>query len=152
MATSTRVYSLVQSIERELSWLAHFGSIIYKYIEVCFVGSGSFLPMMGLKYALFSFIEIDLDYYVGCGTNTRHIVKGVGYVGFQLKSRESLKIIETLSILEVKVNLLSVSTLKEEGYGVASQHGNVLIYLVEASHDTTLMLGVRYEKLYKLLG
>ena len=79
-------------------------------------------------------------------------MKGVGYVRFQLELGESLEMVETLFVPELKVKFLSVSNLEEEGYGVAFHHIKVLIYLVESSQDTTIVLGVRCERLYKLLG
>jgi hypothetical protein len=38
--------------------------------------------MTGMRSVFLSFSEIDSDCYVGCGTSTRHAVKGVGCVRF----------------------------------------------------------------------
>jgi hypothetical protein len=57
---------------------------------------------------------------VGSGTNTRHAVKGVSYVRFQLESGGFMGIEHMLYLLELKVNLLSLSTFEDEGYVVAS--------------------------------
>jgi hypothetical protein len=73
-------------------------------------------------------------------------------VRFQLESGGSLEVAEVLFVPELKVNLLSVSALEDEGYGVVFHHGQVLIYPEGATQGTTIVLGVRYERLYRLLG
>jgi hypothetical protein len=70
-------------------------------------------------------------------------VKGVGCVRFQLESGGSLEVAEVLFVLELKVSLLLVSTLEDEGYGVVFEHGHVFIYLEGATLDATTVLGVR---------
>jgi hypothetical protein len=52
----------------------------------------------------------------------------------------------------LKENFISISNFKHEGYGVMFQDGHVLVYLERANPDTTMVLGVRNEKLYRLLG
>jgi len=54
-----------------------------------------------------------MDCYVGYGTNTRHAVKGVGYVRFQIESGGFLGIEQMLFVPELKVSLLSVSTFED---------------------------------------
>jgi hypothetical protein len=57
-----------------------------------------------------------------------------------------------LFIPELKVYLLSVSTLEDKGYRVVFQRGHVLIYPEGATLDATTVLGVRRGRLYRLLG
>jgi hypothetical protein len=52
----------------------------------------------------------------------------------------------------LKVNLLSVATFEDEGYAVTFQNGQVLVYSREATPDTTIVLGIHKERLYRLLG
>jgi hypothetical protein len=59
---------------------------------------------------------------------------------------------EVLYIPELTVNFLSVSTLNESGFIVVLYGGHVFLYPVEATVDTTMILGVKYEGLYRLLG
>jgi hypothetical protein len=54
---------------------------------------------------------------VGSGTNSQHAVKEVGCVRLYLDSGGSLDMVEMLFVLEMKVNLLLVLTLEDEGYG-----------------------------------
>jgi hypothetical protein len=89
---------------------------------------------------------------VNCGVGPQLAVKGVGRVRFQLDSGGLLEVGEVLYIPELKVNLFSVSALYESGFGVVFYGGHVFLYPVEAIADTTVMLGVKYEGLYRLLG
>jgi len=50
------------------------------------------------------------------------------------------------------VNLLSVSSLEVDGFGVAFYCGRVFLYPEGATPDIAVMLGVGYERLYRLLG
>jgi hypothetical protein len=52
----------------------------------------------------------------------------------------------------LKVNLLSVVSFEDEGYAVVFQDGQVLVYSKEATQDIEVVLGVRKERLYRLLG
>jgi hypothetical protein len=56
-----------------------------------------------------------------------------------------------LYVPNFKLNLLSVAASENEGYVVAFQNGQVLVYSREATQDTTIMLDVHKERLYRLL-
>ena len=105
--------------------------------------SDSSRHMMGIRSMFLSVSETDSDCHVDCGTSTMHAMKGVERVRFQLESGGSLEVAEVLFVLELKVSLLLVSTLEDEGYGVVFEHGNVFIYLEGATLDATTVLGVR---------
>jgi hypothetical protein len=55
---------------------------------------------------------------VKSGVCTRYAVKGVGCVRFQLEPGVSLEVDEVMYVPELKVNFLSISTLKDMGYEV----------------------------------
>jgi hypothetical protein len=55
-----------------------------------------------------------------------------------------------LYVTELKKNLLSVLTLEDEGFAVLFQNGQVLIHSEGASPDTTMSIGVREGKVYRL--
>jgi hypothetical protein len=57
-----------------------------------------------------------------------------------------------LYFIYLKVNLLSVSSFEHEIYAVAFQNVQVLLYSMEATPDTTIVLEVHKERLYRLLG
>jgi hypothetical protein len=52
------------------------------------------------------------------GTKTRHEVKGIGNIRFQLEASGFLKIEHIVFFPELRVNLLLVSTFKDGGYGI----------------------------------
>jgi hypothetical protein len=57
-----------------------------------------------------------------------------------------------LYVSDLKVNLLFVASFEDEGYAVAFYNGGVILYSRESNQDTTIVLGVRKERLYRLLG
>jgi hypothetical protein len=63
-----------------------------------------------------------------------------------------LEIAGVLYVQEMMVNLLSMSALEVDGFGVAFYCERVFIYPEGATPDTAVMLGVGYERLYRLLG
>jgi hypothetical protein len=79
-------------------------------------------------------------------------VKGVGKVRFQLESGGILEVGKVLYIPELMVIFISVSALDESGFGVVFHVGNVFLYPMGATADRVVMLGVKYEGLYMLLG
>ena len=63
------------------------GKVIYEDIEECFMDSGSYFRMTGMRSIFLNFSGSDTDCYVGSGTNTKQAIKGYGYVRFHLESR-----------------------------------------------------------------
>jgi hypothetical protein len=59
---------------------------------------------------------------------------------------------EMFFIPELTVNLLSVSAVEIDGIGVAFFCGRVFLYPEGATPTTTVLLGVRHERLYRSLG
>jgi hypothetical protein len=116
------------------------------------VDNGSSHHMTRMRLMFLSVSETNSDCHVDCGTSTMHAMKGFGRVSFQPESGGSLEVAEVLFVPEMKVGLLSVSTLEDEGYGVIIQHGHMHIYLEAASLDAVAMLSVRQGRLYRLLG
>jgi hypothetical protein len=57
-----------------------------------------------------------------------------------------------LYVQYLKLNLLSVTSFEDEVYAVALHNGQALVYSREDTQDTTIMLGVHEERLYRLLG
>jgi hypothetical protein len=92
-----------------------------------FVDSGSSHHMTGMRSVFLSVLETGSDCHVKNGARTRHAVKGVGCVRFQLESRVSLEVDEVMYVQELKVNLLSISALEDMGYDVMFIDGHVLI-------------------------
>lgn len=75
------------------------------------------------------------------GVDTKHTMKEVGTMLFHV-----------LYVPELKMNLLSNSTLEDKGVGILFQDEHVLTYLEGATLDTVLGIGVREGKMYRLQG
>jgi hypothetical protein len=59
---------------------------------------------------------------------------------------------DVLYVPELKMNLLSVSTLEDKGFAVLFQNGQLLIHSEGASPNTVVSIGVREGKVYRLKG
>jgi hypothetical protein len=107
-------------------------------------------PYDGNDVNVLSVSEKDLDYHVKSGAHTRHVVKGVGCVRFQLESGVSLEVEGVMYVLGLK--LLSVSTLEDMGYAVIFEDGQVLIRSEgEDTQDVVVGLRIREGMLYRVL-
>ena len=108
--------------------------------------SGSSHHMMGMRLMFLSISKTNSNYYADSGVNTMHAVKGVVCVRFLLKSRGSMEVAEVLFVLEMKISLILVSTLEDDGYGVVFPCLRVLLYPEGApcTHQYYLVLGRGY--------
>jgi hypothetical protein len=111
---------------------------------VWFVDSGASRHMTGMRSVFLSLSKIDLDCVVDSGADSQLAVKGVGSVRFQLESGGFLDVAGVLYIPEMTINLLSVSSLEVDGFGVAFYCGRVFLYSEGATLDTIMLLGDRY--------
>jgi hypothetical protein len=155
VSTSAEVVEFAEKFEKEFSLMTGplgSGCLTFEDIEVWFVDNGASWHMTGMRSVFLSLSETDSDCFVGIGTGPQLAVKGVGSVRFQLESGGFLEVAGVLYIPEMTINLLSVSALEIDGFGVAFYCGRVLLYPEGATPDTTMLLGVRYERLYRLLG
>jgi hypothetical protein len=108
--------------------------------------------MMGTHELFTSWSEMDSDLHVELGTHAKCGVEGVGTVRFQLESGGSLEVVDVLYVPELRRNLLSVSALEDKGYAVLFQNGQVFMHSEGASPDTTINIGVREGRVYRLQG
>jgi hypothetical protein len=155
VSTSTEIAEFVERNEREFSLMNSplgNGFLVFKDIEVWFVENGANRHMKGMRSVFPSLSEIDSYCCVGVGTSPQCAVKGVGSVRLQLDSGGFLEFVGLLYVLEMMVNLVLVLTLEVDGFGVAFYCGRVFLYLEGDTPGTTMMLGVGYERLYRLLG
>jgi hypothetical protein len=107
--------------------------------------------MTGMRLVFLSVTETGSDCHVKSGSHTRHAVKGVGCVKFQLESGGSLEVDEVMFVRELRVNLLSVSALEDKGYAVMFKDEQVLIRSEGASLDATVRLGIGKGMMYRVL-
>jgi hypothetical protein len=128
-STSIEIDDVAKKFKKEFSLvfcLSGSGSAKFGDIGAWIVDNGSSRHMTGMRSMFLNVSETDSDCHVDCGTSTIHVVKGVGCVRFQLESGGSLEVAEVLFVLELKVSLLSVLALVDEGYGVVFRRGHVL--------------------------
>jgi hypothetical protein len=90
--------------------------------------------------------------HVELGDDAKYTVEGEGTILFQLESGGSLEAQDVLYVPELKKNLLSVSALEDRVLSVLFKKGQVLIHSEGASPDTTMSIGVREGKVYRLQG
>jgi hypothetical protein len=128
------------------------GKVIYEDMKGWFVESGSSRHMTRMRSIFWNFSESNTDCYVGSGTNTRKAIRRYGYVRYRLKSGGFLGMEHMLYVPDLKVNLLSVATFEDEGYAITFQNGRVVECSREDTPDTSMVLGIHKERLYRLLG
>ena len=73
-------------------------------------------------------------------------------IRFQLESRGFPEVEDVLNVPELRTNFLSVSALRNKGYAVLFQKGQVFMRLEGASLDTIINIGVREGRVYRLQG
>jgi hypothetical protein len=117
-----------------------------------FMDSGSSRHITGMRSVFLSVSKTGSDYHVKNGARTRHAVKKVGCVRFQLESRVSLEVDEVMYVPELKVNLLSILAMEDMEYEVMFVHGQVLIRAERVALDAAVRLGIRQGMLYRVLG
>ena len=83
--------------------------------------SGVFNHMTGMRDVFLTISETDSDCYVTCGVDTIHVVKWDGTVLFHLETEGYLEMAGVRHVPELKMNLLSISTLEDKGMGLCSR-------------------------------
>ena len=85
---------------------------------------------------------------VELGDNRIVKVVGVGTVSFQRESLPPLKVREVLYVPGLKKNLISMSTIEDQGYEVTFSHQKVIMYLIGGLTDLGKVIGVWPKRLY----
>ena len=96
---------------------------------VWFVDSGASRHMTGAREQFTQFSEKELNLAVELGDNRIVRVVGVGTVSFQRESLPPLKVREVLYVPGLKKNLISVSTIEDQGYEVTFRRGQAIVYI-----------------------
>jgi hypothetical protein len=83
-----------------------------------YINSGASYHMTGEEDAFQEF-STQARGFVRCGIHTSMaIVKGEGTVTLQIESGKNLRVTGVLSVPRMRVNVLSATTLEDQGYGV----------------------------------
>ena len=106
--------------------------------------------MIGVREFFIDLTEIgDLEVVLGDDS----MVKAVGgrTISFQRESLPPMLLRDVLYVSGLKKNLVSISTIEDRGYEVLFRDGHVLLYPKVSSVTSTKVIGIRHEKLYKLM-
>jgi hypothetical protein len=88
--------------------------------------------------------------HVELGDDVEYEMKGKGNIMLQIESGALLEARDVLYVPELKNNLLSVLVLEEMDFVVTFQKGKVLICSEGDIPDTTMSIGIKEGKLYRL--
>jgi hypothetical protein len=143
---STEMDAFAEKFEDEFSLIVTLSSsnrlAEFEDSKAWFMDSESSRYMTVMRSVFLSVSETCSDFHVKNGACTRHVVKGVGCVRFQLQSRVSLEVDEMMDVPKLKVSLLSISALEDMGYEVMFVDGHVLIRAKRAALDASMRLGI----------
>ena len=89
---------------------------------------------------------------VQLGDNYQYPIKGMGQASYKLKSVKSMKMKESLYILGLKKNLLSISALDKKGFKVFFVDGEVLMWSKVNTIDDVIVICIEEGGIYKLKG
>jgi hypothetical protein len=106
--------------------------------------------MTGYREHLTDLVEKESRLHVVLGDNARYTMKGVGTSTFQLDSDIPLQLSEVLYVPGMKRNLVFVYALENKGYKVTFFKGKVLAWHKNSRMDSTRVIGVRENSLYRL--
>ena len=104
VSASTESTEFVEKYEKDFSLMTGpmgSGCLVFKDVEVWFVENGASRHMTRMRLVFLSFLEIELDCYVGCGDRTRHAMKGVIFLRFHLELRVFLEVNEALFVPDI---------------------------------------------------
>jgi hypothetical protein len=93
-----------------------------------------------------------LGSHVELSDDAEYIVEGEGTILFHLDSGGLLEEHDVIFVLELKKNFISVSSIDERGFAILFKKGHVLIHSKGFIPNTTMSIGVREGKIYRLEG
>jgi hypothetical protein len=150
VAASTVVDEFSAQFEQKFSLVTGLSSSTSSSI-IWYIDSGTSHHMTGVRSQFSELIERALDTDVVLGDDRTVGAVGVGTVIFQRESLPPLKLCNVLYVPGLTWNLVSVSTIEDRGYEVVFRGGQVLLYPKGGSITFNRVIGVRREKLYRLL-
>lgn len=89
--------------------------------------------MPGYGDHLADVVQREFQEKVVLGDDARYVVKGAGATSFQFDSGKTLQMRDVLLVLGMTSNLITVSTLEDEGYDVILSRGRVFIQKFNSS-------------------
>jgi hypothetical protein len=106
--------------------------------------------MIRYRDHLTDLVEKKTNLHVVLGDNVRYNVKGVGTSTFQLDCDIPLQLSEVLYVPRMKRNLVSISSLEDNGYKVTFSEGKFLAWDKVSHMNSARVISVRENNLYML--
>jgi hypothetical protein len=149
IAASTDVEEFSTRFEKEFSLLVCLSSRASS-TSVWYIDSGASCHMTGVCEYFIDLTEIeDLEVVLGDDSVVKAV--GSGTISFQRESQPPMLVRDVLYVPGLKKNLISVSTIEDRGYELVFRDGQVLLYPKGSSITSAKVIGIRHEKLYKLM-
>jgi hypothetical protein len=140
----------ISDLAEEFFFISALSGTIPTSNNIWLIDSGANRHMTGYKEHLTELVEKDSRLHVVLGDDARYAVKGTGITSLQLDSGISLHFSDVLFVLGMRRNLVSISALEDKGYKVPFTDGKVLAWHKNSSMDSSNVIGVREDNLYKL--
>jgi hypothetical protein len=150
VAASAAVDEFTAQFEQEFSLVAGSSSSTSSSV-VWYIDSGASRHMTGVRSQFSELTERTLETDVVLGDDRTVSAAGLGTVIFQRESLPPLKLTDVLYVPGLTWNLVSVSTIEDRGYEVVFRGGQVLLYPKGGNIASARMIGVRQEKLYRMI-
>jgi hypothetical protein len=149
VASSVDVDEFTHRFKKEYSLLVYL-SFRASSTSIWYIDSGASHHMTGVREYFTDLTEIgDLEVVLGDDSVVKAV--GSGIVSFQRESLPPMLLRDVLYVSGLKKNLVSVSTIEDRGYEVLFRDGHVVLYPKRSSITSTKVIGIRHEKLYKLI-
>lgn len=104
----------------------------------------------GFRGHLHELMQRNLYAQVTIEDYSSYFVEGVGTSSLKLNSGISLQLNDVLFVPEIKRNLVSISTLEDEGYCIAFADGQIVTCPKNSNLKMAKVIGVCYGYLYRL--
>jgi hypothetical protein len=137
-------------LAEELCFISALSGTIPTSNNIWLIDSGASRHMTGYREHLTKLVKKDSRLHVVLGDDARYVVKGSGTTSLQLDSGIPLHLNDVLFVPGMRRNLVSISALEDKGYKVVVSDGKVLAWHKNSSMDSTNVIGVREDNLYRL--
>jgi hypothetical protein len=148
VAASAKVEEFTHRFEKEYSLTTCLSS---RASSTCiwYIDSGVSRHMIRVREYFTEFAAIRDQMVLGDDSVVRAV--GCGTVSFQTESLPPMLLRDVLYVPRLKKNLVSVSTIEDRGHELLFRDGQVLLYPKGSPVTSAKVIGIRHEKLYKLM-
>ena len=115
--------------------------MVYTSRDTWLIDSGASRHVTGYGDHLADIVQREFQEKVVLGDDSRYVVKGVGATSFQLDSGNTLWMKDVFLLRGMASNLITISTLEDEGYDVIFSIGRVFIQKSDGSEQ--IEIGIR---------